>query len=102
MSNVRINLAGPGAQSVHLDGEDISNSVARVDVQCIAGSLPRITVDFALASNVTVEGKTEVFMSLATTNLLRRAGWTPPRDSSGGRDPIALAPDGGKAVQGDD
>lgn len=92
MSDVRINLAGPGDQSIHLDGENISNSVAAIRVQCVAGSLPHVTIDLAMASTITAEGKTEVFMSLATNNLLRRAGWTPPADSHGGTDPIVLNP----------
>lgn len=92
MTHVRLNLTGPNDQSIHLDGEDISNSVARVDVQCAAGQLPKVTISLGLASHITAEGETEVFMSTATSNLLRRAGWTPPEGSRLGAEPITLAP----------
>lgn len=98
MSDVRINLAGPNDQTIHLDGEDISKTVAAVNIQAAAGKPPRVTVDFAINGCVTTEGKTEVYMSLATSNLLRRAGWTPPEGSRLGAEPIKLAP--GSSVGG--
>jgi hypothetical protein len=91
MTHVEIHLSpNPSDERVILDGEDVSNAIAGIEVHAQAGGRNSVAVRLAAASRITAKGETVVRLDMSTINLLRRAGWTPPEDSHGGMDPITL------------
>ena len=91
MSTVEIHLSpNPSDERVILDGEDISSAVAAVSIDAQAGGRNSVSIRLAAASRITVKGETLVRLDMSTINLLRRAGWTPPKGSDGGMAPIDL------------
>lgn len=67
--------------SVQLEGHDISNATAGLDIRMRPGCLPEVRLDVILY-DLTSEVETTVTVPDATRDLLVRLGWTPPAEEA--------------------
>jgi hypothetical protein len=78
---VRIKLRnGPtyAATEVELDGQRIESAIRGLTLSAHVGYLPTLEVDFAVASDVDVEGEVRWYIPPSTHDALVALGWTPP------------------------
>lgn len=68
-------------QTVELDGEDISRVVRSVSIDAEAGGLPTVRLELAVFELETASGETKIHLGSGTEDLLKRLGWTPPKET---------------------
>lgn len=77
MSKVEITLRTNGTGSCVVDGNDVSNAIAGLEISSRVGRTARLTLDLPVLETY-VTGEMDVMIPDRTVDLLMAAGWTPP------------------------
>lgn len=75
---IKITSTSSRDATVELDGHDISRSLTGVQIDMNAGSCPEVTLEVAVGTFVTFEGKARVQIDWSAHEALLALGWTPP------------------------
>lgn len=85
MTHVQIKLESGGMRdrSIVIEGLEISHLVRDLDININPSDPARIVIELMVTEDLRLDGTAVVVLSDATTEVLERFGWTPPKYGEG-------------------